>query len=85
MVSMHGAGLYNDRYGSYRLAEAGPTNYTEHEQVVVAEVLADLADLQMRLAGITLGHPTAATATRRTSCRHWPRLRRPTWSAGRAG
>lgn len=56
MVSMHGAGLYNDRYGSYRLAEAGPASYTEQEQAVVTEFLADMAELQLRLAGLSASH-----------------------------
>lgn len=48
LVSMHGAGLYNDRYGTFRLAEQ---HFDEVEQALVDEFLKDQAALQRRLAG----------------------------------
>lgn len=48
LVSMHGAGLYNDRYGTFRLAEQ---HFTPDEQRLVDEFLADMAAMQTRLAG----------------------------------
>lgn len=52
LVSMHGAGLYNDRYGTFRLVEQ---DLDEAEQAVVGEFLADMAALQDRLARVALG------------------------------
>lgn len=52
LVSMHGAGLYNDRYGTFRLAEK---NLNEEERGVVDEFLSDMAQLQERLALPLLG------------------------------
>jgi hypothetical protein len=46
LVSMHGAGLYNDRYGTFRLIEQ---RFDPTEQRLVDEFLADMADLQTRL------------------------------------
>jgi Protein of unknown function (DUF3891) len=56
LVSMHGAGLYNDRYGTYRLTELVSQDLSPTEQTVVAEFLTDMAELQQRLAGQSLGH-----------------------------
>lgn len=57
LVSMHGAGLYNDRYGSHRLAEIGEQRLTEVERTLVEEFLADMAELQRRLYAEAVGHP----------------------------
>jgi len=46
LVSMHGAGLYNDRYGTFRLIERG---YNAEEQALVDEFLGDMQDFQDRL------------------------------------
>ena len=46
LVSMHGAGLYNGRYGTFTLAEQ---HFDAEEQSLVDEFLADMADLQARL------------------------------------
>jgi hypothetical protein len=46
LVSMHGAGLYNDRYGTFRLAEQ---RFSVEEQALVDEFLADMQLLQDRL------------------------------------
>jgi len=56
LVSMHGAGLYNDRYGSYRLEELGEQKFSAFERVLVDEFLADMAALQDRLLGDVRGH-----------------------------
>jgi hypothetical protein len=58
LVSMHGAGLYNDRYGSYRLEEVAEQSLTAEERSVVDEFLRDMAALQTDLARDALGHPT---------------------------
>ena len=47
LVSMHGAGLYNDRYGTFRLSER---QFNADEQALVDEFLSDMATLQDRLA-----------------------------------
>jgi Protein of unknown function (DUF3891) len=47
LVSMHGAGLYNDRYGTFRLNER---QFDTEEQALVDEFLSDMAALQDRLA-----------------------------------
>ena len=60
LVSMHGAGLYNDRYGTYRLAEQ---RFSEAEQAVVDEFLADMAELQQRLATAVLGREPVGHAS----------------------
>jgi hypothetical protein len=52
LVSMHGAGLYNDRYGTFRLAERC---FNAEEQALVDEFLADMEALQDRLA-LVAGH-----------------------------
>ena len=62
LVSMHGAGLYNDRYGSYRLEELGGQSYTAEEQVLVDEFLADMAVLQDNLAHLAFGHSSPEPA-----------------------
>jgi len=55
LVSMHGAGLYNDRYGTFRLAER---HLSDSERALVDEFLAEQALFQQslaeRLAGRTL-------------------------------
>lgn len=52
LVSMHGAGLYNDRYRTFRLADQ---SFTPAEQALVDEFLADMAALQGRLV-VAAGH-----------------------------
>ena len=52
LVSMHGAGLYNDRYGTFRLAER---QFSPAEQVLVDEFLAEQALFQQSLAARALG------------------------------
>jgi Protein of unknown function (DUF3891) len=46
LVSMHGAGLYNDRYGTFRLAEQ---RFTPTERELVDEFLAEQALFQQSL------------------------------------
>ena len=53
LVSMHGAGLYNDRYGTFRLAER---NLSDAERVLVEEFLAEQALFQQSLAERIAGH-----------------------------
>jgi len=57
LVSMHGAGLYNDRYGSFRLEEVGEQSLTDAERELVGEFLADMASLQTSLYTEAIGHP----------------------------
>ena len=52
LVSMHGAGLYNDRYGTFRLAER---QFNPAEQALVDEFLAEQALFQQSLAERALG------------------------------
>lgn len=47
LVSMHGAGLYNDRYGTWRLREQ---HFSTEEQALVDEFLSDQSELQAKLA-----------------------------------
>jgi hypothetical protein len=47
LVSMHGAGLYNDRYGTFRLAEQ---HFSPAERELVDEFLGEQALFQLRLA-----------------------------------
>jgi Protein of unknown function (DUF3891) len=47
LVSMHGAGLYNDRYGTFRLAEQ---SFSASERALVDEFLAEQALFQQSLA-----------------------------------
>jgi hypothetical protein len=56
LVSMHGAGLYNDRYRSYRLEEIGEQRLTDQERLLVGEFLSDMAVLQQRLYTEAIGH-----------------------------
>ena len=49
---MHGAGLYNDRYGTFRLAER---QFSPAEQALVDEFLAEQALFQQSLAERALG------------------------------
>jgi hypothetical protein len=52
LVSMHGAGLYNDRYGTFRLAEQ---HFSASERALVDEFLAEQALFQQSLADRTEG------------------------------
>jgi hypothetical protein len=52
LVSMHGAGLYNDRYGTFRLAEQ---HFSASERALVDEFLAEQALFQQSLAERALG------------------------------
>ena len=52
LVSMHGAGLYNDRYGTFRLAEQ---RFSPSERELVEEFLAEQALFQQSLAERALG------------------------------
>lgn len=52
LVSMHGAGLYNDRYGTFRLAEQ---HFSAEERAIVDEFLAEQALFQESLAERVLG------------------------------
>lgn len=47
LVSMHGAGLYNNRYGTFQLVEQ---SFSAPERALVDEFLADMARLQQDLA-----------------------------------
>ena len=47
LVSMHGAGLYNDRYGTFRLAEQ---HFSAEERALVDEFLAEQALFQQALS-----------------------------------
>lgn len=56
LVSMHGAGLYNARYGTFQLVEL---DLNAEERALVAEFLADMAALQATLAeraGVVTAH-----------------------------
>jgi hypothetical protein len=57
LVSMHGAGLYNDRYGTFRLAEQ---HFSPDERALVDEFLSDMAELQTTLLGRTGHRPVPA-------------------------
>ena len=59
LVSMHGAGLYNGRYGSWRLEEIVGQRFTDDEQALVDEFLRDMASLQRDLAHQSFGHARA--------------------------
>jgi hypothetical protein len=52
LVSMHGAGLYNDRYGTFRLAER---HLSESERALVDEFLAEQALFQQSLGERIMG------------------------------
>ena len=52
LVSMHGAGLYNDRYGTFRLAEQ---HFSPSERALLDEFLAEQALFQQSLAERALG------------------------------
>lgn len=60
LVSMHGAGLYNDRYGTFRLAER---TFSESEQALVDEFLAEQALFQQSLAERALGREVHSHVT----------------------
>jgi hypothetical protein len=53
LVSMHGAGLYNDRYNTFRLAEQ---HFSADERVLVDEFLREQALFQEQLAGRSIGN-----------------------------
>jgi hypothetical protein len=53
LVSMHGAGLYNDRYGIFRLAEQ---HFSASERALVGEFLAEQALFQQSLAEWVRSH-----------------------------
>lgn len=65
LVSMHGAGLYNDRYGSHRLEELGEQSLTGTERALVTEFLVDMAGLQTRLYTEVVGHAPPGAAHER--------------------
>ncbi|MCC7105676.1 MAG: DUF3891 family protein [Chloroflexi bacterium] len=52
LVSMHGAGLYNNRYGTFQLRER---NWTPEEKILVEEFLDEQATFQQSLAERALG------------------------------
>lgn len=52
LVSMHGAGLYNDRYNTFRLAEQ---HFSPAEQALVNEFLSEQALFQQSLAERMMG------------------------------
>lgn len=60
LVSMHGAGLYNDRYGTFRLAEQ---RLTASERELVDEFLAEQALFQQSLAERALRRALGAHVT----------------------
>jgi hypothetical protein len=60
LVSMHGAGLYNDRYGTFRLAEQ---RLTASERELVDEFLAEQALFQQSLAERALRRKLGAHVT----------------------
>ncbi|MGF7238564.1 MAG: DUF3891 family protein [Frankia sp.] len=81
LVSMHAAGLYNDRYGTYRLAELATQTLTPTEHAVIDEFLAEMAQFQQTLLGKVRGHPTPQPASDDPTVRHhylllqvWDRL-----------
>jgi hypothetical protein len=53
LVSMHGAGLYNDRYDTFRLAER---HFSDAERALVDEFLAEQATFQQSLGERIKGH-----------------------------
>ena len=78
LVSMHGAGLYNARYGTFQLIEL---DLSDEERAIVEELLADMAALQVALAARSgaptpHGHPSEDPAIRATYLRLqvWDRL-----------
>jgi hypothetical protein len=60
LVSMHGAGLYNDRYGTFRLAEQ---KFSESERALVDEFLREQALFQQSLAERALGRQVHSHVT----------------------
>jgi hypothetical protein len=56
LVSMHGVGLYNDRYGSYRLEELAEQDLTPDEEGLVGQFFQDMAELQAELYEQATGH-----------------------------
>ena len=59
LVSMHGVGLYNDRYGTYRLEELGEQHLTSEEQTLVDHFIHDMAELQNDLFAQATGRRPA--------------------------
>jgi hypothetical protein len=77
LVSMHGVGIYNDRYGTFRLTER---SYSTEEQALVDEFLRDMQELQDGLLARS-GHHTPGHAADDAEVRHlylmlqvWDRL-----------
>ena len=64
LVSMHGVGLYNNRYGTFRLAEQ---HFSDDERVLVDEFLAEQALLQQSLAEQAPGGQTHTPITSDTN------------------
>jgi Protein of unknown function (DUF3891) len=60
LVSMHGAGLYNDRYGTFRLAEQ---HFSAEERVLVDEFLAEQALFQQSMAERARGRQLSTHVT----------------------
>jgi hypothetical protein len=60
LVSMHGAGLYNDRYGTFRLTEQ---KFSESERELVNEFLHEQALFQQSLAARALGREVHSHVT----------------------
>lgn len=75
LVSMHGAGLYNDRYGTFRLVDL---DLNAEEQLLVREFLHDMEIFQSALAiGIGLASNLASEShisTNREVCDAYLRL-----------
>jgi hypothetical protein len=64
LAGMHGAGLYNDRYGTYTLQEQ---KFSPSEQTLVDEFLRDMETMRAGLIG-RLGHAPVSTP------QDWPEL-----------
>ena len=77
LVSMHGAGLYNDRYGTFRLAER---QFSPAEQALVDEFLAEQALFQQSLAERVLGRQRHTHVT--TDPQVWYNYLRSSWIPG---
>ncbi|MBL7490811.1 DUF3891 family protein [Frankia sp. AgB1.9] len=59
LVSLHAAGLYNGRYGTFRLPELADQSLTAHEQALVTEFLAEMDRLQRDLLGALARRPVS--------------------------
>jgi hypothetical protein len=77
LVSMHGAGLYNGRYGTFSLVER---DLSDQERSLVDEFLRDMADMQQSIAHSlnlgSAGHVSAEPEVRSAYLRlqAWDRL-----------